>query len=77
METPYANVMGCIMYAMRELSAKLEMTKTVEVIARKAIVKGTGLLRKPEMKNDMLQVEIHQLKLDMATTESSKTKFEE
>ena len=41
-----------------ELSAKLETTKIVEVIAWKAAVKGTGLLRKAEMNNDMLQVKI-------------------
>ena len=32
--------------------------KTIEVIARKAEVEGTGLLRKTEMKNDMPQAKI-------------------
>ncbi|KAL6333891.1 hypothetical protein AAG906_039301 [Vitis piasezkii] len=60
-----------------ELSAKLEMAKATEAAARKAIVKGTCLLRKTELKNDVLQAEIRQLKLDAAALETSKTKTKE
>lgn len=61
----------------KELLAKPKMTKTIEAIARKVTIESAGLLRKTEMKNDMLQAEICQLKLDMATTESSKAKAKE
>ena len=61
----------------KELLAKPKMTKTIEAIARKVTIESAGLLRKTEMKNDMLQAEICQLKLDMATTESSKAKVKE
>ncbi|RVX04698.1 hypothetical protein CK203_024982 [Vitis vinifera] len=60
-----------------ELSTKLEIAKATEAAAWKAIVKGTCLLRKTELKNDVLQAEIRQLKLDVAALESSKTKTEE
>ncbi|WJZ84559.1 hypothetical protein VitviT2T_004159 [Vitis vinifera] len=61
----------------KELLAKSKMTKTIEAIARKVTIESAGLLRKTEMKNDMLQAENYQLKLDMATTESSKAKAKE
>lgn len=48
----------------KELLAKLEMAKVVEATARNATVEGIGLLRKVEMKNDMLQPKICQPKLD-------------
>ena len=58
-----------------ELSTKLEIVKATEAAAWKAIVKGTCLLRKTELKNDVLQAEIRQLKLDVAALESSKPKL--
>ena len=42
----------------RELSTKLETTKAVEAATRKTTVESVNLLRKVEMKNDMLQDEI-------------------
>lgn len=38
----------------KELSAKLEMTKSVEATAQKTTVEDVSLLRKVELKNDML-----------------------
>lgn len=53
------------------------MTKATEIVAWKVAVEGASLLRKVELKNDMFQAKIHQLKLDMAALESSKAKIEE
>ena len=53
------------------------MAKIAKCATRKVVVKGIGLLRKAKMKNHMLQAEIRQLKLDMATIESSKVKAKE
>lgn len=53
------------------------MTKAAKVAAWKVAVKGASLLRKAELKNDVLQAEICQLKLDMATLVSSKVKTKE
>ena len=61
----------------KKLSAKLEKIKAAEATTQKVVVEGTNLLRKAELKNDMLQVEICQLKLDMAALKSSKTITEE
>lgn len=61
----------------KELLTKLEVAKAIEVATQKVTVKGMGLLRKTELKNDMLQIEIRQLKLDMTTLESSKARTEE
>lgn len=61
----------------KKLLDKLEMAKTVEVVAQKVTVEGVGLLRNAKLKNDMLQAEIRQLKLDMAALESCKAKYEE
>lgn len=61
----------------KELLVKLKIAKAAKATAQNAAVERVGLLRKIELNNDMLQVKIHQLKLDMATIESSKVKAEE
>lgn len=60
-----------------ELLTKLETTKTTETAAWKQVVEDASLLRKVQMKNDILQTKIYQLKLDMATLESFKARIEE
>ena len=42
------------MDSQKELLAKPKMTKTIEAIARKVTIESASLLRKTEMKNDML-----------------------
>lgn len=61
----------------KEFSAKLEAAKPIDVATWKITINGTGLLRKTELKNDMLQTEICQLKLDMTALESSEARIEE
>lgn len=46
-------------------------------MAWKVLVESAGLLRKVELKNDMFQAKIHQLKLDMVVLESSKARTKE
>lgn len=60
-----------------ELSTKLETTKATEAVERKYAVEDANLLRKIEMKNDILQTKIYQLRLDIVVLGSSKARIEE
>ena len=61
----------------QELRANLEAVKVAKTIAQKAAKEEMSLLRKVELENEALQVEIHQLKLDNATLGMSKVKVKE
>ena len=61
----------------QELRANLEAAKVAKTIAQKVTKEGMSLLRKVELENEALQVEIHQLKLDNATVGMSKAKVKE
>ena len=61
----------------QELDTNLEATKAVEVGAQQAIEERASMLRKAELENETLQVEIHQLKLEIAVLGTTKVKVEE
>lgn len=61
----------------QELDTNLEATKAVEVGAQQAVEERASMLRKAELENETLQVEIHQLKLEIAVLGLTKVKVEE